>query len=271
MNTQQKTISSKLEDFFLLLLRYTILFVLAISILLSCYFAATGVLDLQAKPKSYSVQKFESKEFINSLKESPINSENGTDTNSNNTESEKPQIKEDKLLKEEIAKQSKLAIDFYEKHGAKLNQVALTDYLLKQTNRLSHIYSDDDAGKMEYAKGQTQFFEAAFLNSEINNIVKEDIKLNGEIDPNTDRPRVNKIGDKIFTFYPDFHQHQLDEKKKFDEEQNTNAAISRSGAMFKLYVAGGVFGVFLLISLILVLVKIERNLRFVRIESNNEI
>ena len=271
MNIQQKTISTKLEDFFLLFLRYTILFVLAISILLSCYFAVTGVLDLQAKPKSYSFQKFDSKEFINGLEVNPNNSENDTDVNNENNDIVKPLNKDNKLLKEEIAKQTKLAIEFYEKHGAKLNQAVVTDYLLKQTNRLSIVYGKDDAGKMEYAKAQTEFFKDAFLNSEINKLVADDIKLNGEIDPSTDKPRVNRIGDKIFTFYPNFHQNQLDEQKKFDDEQTTDAAISRAGAMFKLYVAGGIFGVFLLISLILILVKIERNLRFIRIEPKVEL
>lgn len=271
MNTSKKTISTKLEDFFLLFLRYTILFVLAISILLSCYFAVTGVLDLQAKPKSYSFQKFDSKDFIKELEIKPNNSENGTEVNNESNDIVKPLNKVNQSLKDEIAKQTKLVVEFYDKYGTKINQAFFTDYLLKQTNRLSIVYGNDDAGKLDYAKGQTEFFKDAFLNSEINKLVAEDIKLNGAIDPSTDKPRVNQIGEKILDFYPNFHENQLYEQKKFDEEQTTDAATSRAGAMFKLYVAGGAFGVFLLISLILILVKIERNLRFIRIEPKVEL
>ena len=55
-------------------------------------------------------------------------------------------------------------------------------------------------------------------------------------------------------------------KKEFDAEQNAEVAMRNAGSMFKLYLAGGMFAAFLLISLILVLVKIERNLRSTKIE-----
>ena len=132
MNIQQKTISTKLEDFFLLFLRYTILFVLTISILLSSYFAVTGVLDLQAKPKSYSFQKFDSKEFINELEVNPNNSENSTEVINENNDIVKPLNKDNKLLKEEIAKQTKLAIEFYEKHGPKTIALIFSTYRIQK-------------------------------------------------------------------------------------------------------------------------------------------
>ena len=42
--------------------------------------------------------------------------------------------------------------------------------------------------------------------------------------------------------------------------------MRQAGALLKIYIAGGMFVAFLLISLILVLVKIERNLRSVKID-----
>ena len=55
-------------------------------------------------------------------------------------------------------------------------------------------------------------------------------------------------------------------KKEFDSEQGAEALGRNAGAMIKLYVAAGVFVAFLFISLILVLVKIERNLRTTKLE-----
>ena len=59
---------------------------------------------------------------------------------------------------------------------------------------------------------------------------------------------------------------QISKKKEFEAEQRREVATRHAGSMFKLYLAGGMFTAFLLISLILVLVKIERNLRSTKIE-----
>jgi len=71
----------------------------------------------------------------------------------------------------------------------------------------------------------------------------------------------------VISAYPEFHENQINRSIEFVQEQNAEALLKKAGAAMKLYIAAGLFAAFLLISLILVLVKIERNLRLVRIDS----
>jgi len=61
--------------------------------------------------------------------------------------------------------------------------------------------------------------------------------------------------------YPDFFEKQRAHRKEFEAQEQARVFGAKAGAMMKIYVAAGLFGAFLLISLLLVLVKIERNLR----------
>ena len=69
MTDKNQTITNKMEDFFLSILRGVILFVLAGSILAAIYFAISGATDLGAKPKDYTYEKFDSKQLSNDLKD----------------------------------------------------------------------------------------------------------------------------------------------------------------------------------------------------------
>ena len=59
MTDKNQTITNKMEDLFLSILRGVILFVLAGSILAAIYFAISGATDLGAKPKDYKYEKFD--------------------------------------------------------------------------------------------------------------------------------------------------------------------------------------------------------------------
>jgi hypothetical protein len=103
---------------------------------------------------------------------------------------------------------------------------------------------------LNYAKGQTEFFKSIFNDKKIIDFFKD---LSGtEFDEN-----LNLILDS----YPDHFRNNLKEMEKFESDQNAKMMSKKAGSLLQLYIAGGLFATFLLISLILVLVKIERNLR----------
>ena len=102
----------------------------------------------------------------------------------------------------------------------------------------------------------------------MNQLIDRNFKL--ESDPDLKDKIINDFYIFINDFYIEFHTSQIDNKKAFDIEQNSEVAMRNSGSMLKLYIAGGLFAAFLLISLILVLVKIERNLRSTKIEEKFE-
>jgi hypothetical protein len=100
----------------------------------------------------------------------------------------------------------------------------------------------------------------------LNQLLAKKFNSQGDIDNDSKYQVIHDFESKVVDFYPEFHQGQLDQKREFESDQQSQAAIRQAGALMKIYVAGGVFVAFLMISLILVLVKIERNLRTVKID-----
>ena len=269
MTEQHQTLTNKMEDLFLAILRGVILFVLAGSILAAAYFAISGVADLGAKPKDYKYEKFDSKQLVNDLKESlQTQSEQKPDTKSE--PAKKPEPQGNNLLEDEVSKQVNFIVQFYKKYDLTLNAQWLNDQLKMRLRRqarvLSIVYGSGDSAILEYAKGQTQVFELVLLNPELNQLLDKKLKSQVDMDAEEKFKMVSEFETKVTSFYPEFHQGQIDQKKEFESDQRSDVALRNAGALMKLYIAGGVFAVFLFISLILVLVKIERNLRTTKFE-----
>jgi hypothetical protein len=140
--------------------------------------------------------------------------------------------------------------------------------LKNESKELSSVYGEGETAQLEYLKNKTQLFESVLLNIELNQLIDRNFKL--ESDPDLKDKIINDFYVFINDFYIEFHTTQIDNKKEFDVEQNSEVAMRNSGSMLKLYIAGGLFAAFLLISLILVLVKIERNLRSTKIKEEFE-
>ncbi len=129
---------------------------------------------------------------------------------------------------------------------------------------MSSAYGEGETAQLEYLKNKTQLFESVLLNIELNQLIDRNFKL--EENPELKDKMINDFYSFINDSYIEFHTAQIDKKRKFDIEQSAEVAMRNAGSMLKLYVAGGLFAAFVLLSLILVLVKIERNLRSTKIE-----
>ena len=159
---------------------------------------------------------------------------------------------EGKALEEELNKQLKTVSDFLAQFQRNLNNPeGFKANLRRKANTLA-TDPEDEASILAYAKGQTEFFTLAFSDKDIIATLqkKED---GGEI--------LGKFFSTAVDLYPAFFEKQREQRKQFERREEVRVASAKAGAMMKLYAAGGLFGAFLLISLILVLVKIERNLR----------
>jgi hypothetical protein len=269
MSEQQSSITNKLEELFLSILRNVILFVLAGSVLASVFLAISGVSDLGAKPKDYKYEKFDSKQLMIDLKESlQIQSEAKPEAKPDPAKKPSPQASNP--FEDELTKQANFVVEFYKKYEFGVNASWLNEQfkprLRKQARNFSMVYGEGDAALLEYAKGQTQVIELVLMNPELNQLLDKKFKSQGEVDGDEKYPMIHEFANKVLGFYPDFHETQINQKKAFETEQSIEVGMRNSGAMMKLYIAGGVFIAFLFISLILVLVKIERNLRTTKIE-----
>lgn len=271
MSEPKQSVTNKLEDLFLGILRNVILIVLAISILAALFFAISGASDLGAKPKDYKFEKFDAKELTKELKESL--QEQPAAKPESKPEPVKPNNPSNSSFEEEINKQANLVVQFYKKYEFGVNPNWINDQfknrLRRQAKSLSTPYGEGESAILEYAKGQTQFFELVLMNAELNQLLDKKFKSQGETFGDERYQVIHDFANKVLNFYPEFHENQIKQQREFQQEQNVEVAMRNAGAMMKLYVAGGIFAAFLLISLILVLVKIERNLRIVKLENHD--
>jgi hypothetical protein len=263
MTDKNQTITNKMEDLFLSILRGVILFVLAGSILAAIYFAISGATDLGAKPKDYKYEKFDSKQLSNDLKDKL--SPKAAPAPNTPAAPAAPAVKSP--VDDEITKILNLTIKFFKAYNWEFNQEFLNQFpgrLKNESKELSSVYGEGETAQLEYLKNKTQLFESVLLNVELNQLIDRNFKL--EENPELKDKIISDFYDFINDYYIEFHTTQIDNKKKFDIEQSAEVAARNAGSMLKLYIAGGLFAAFLLLSLILVLVKIERNLRSTKIE-----
>ena len=263
MTDKNQTITNKMEDLVLSILRGVILFVLAGSILAAIYFAISGATDLGAKPKEYTYEKFDSKQLSNDLKEKL--SPKAAPAPNTPAAPAAPAVKSP--VDDEITKILNLTIKFYKTYNWEFNQEFLQKFpgrLKNESKELSSVYGEGETAQLEYLKNKTQLFEFVLLNVELNQLIDRNVKLESDLDLK------DKIVNDFYGFindsYIEFHTIQIDNERKFDIEQKAEVTMRNAGSMFKLYIAGGLFAAFLLLSLILVLVKIERNLRTTKID-----
>jgi hypothetical protein len=250
MSETKQGMAAKLENVFLEILRVVILLVLSVSLVAAAVLGVYGVRDLGASEGSYQPEKVDNKALIQELKKS-------LESNPSVTQPEPAQKKsgpaktENKLLEEELSKQLKLVNDFlghFEKNLT--NPDGFKASLRKKAMGLTADPSSE-ASVLEYAKGQTEFFVLAFADKSMIDALKK----KGEEDALT-----SYFGAAV-DLYPNFFEKQQTQRKEFEAQEQARVLVAKAGAMMKIYIAAGLFGTFLLISLLLVLVKIERNLR----------
>ncbi len=250
MSEQKQGVAGKLENVFLEILRFVILAVLAVSLIGAIVMAFNGSKDLGATESTYQPEKIDNKALIEELKklledkpdigqEAPAKKESKANVTANNP------------LDQELDKQVKAINAFLGNFDKSLtNPERFKDGLRQKANKLAWEPSSE-ASVMEYAKGQTEIFQLAFADQSM----VETLQRRG------DDALLNKFFSLGMDIYPQFFESQHAKRKEFEAQELIRVAQVQASAMNKIYIAGGMFGAFLLISLLLVLVKIERNLR----------
>jgi len=266
MNKINSLKSINLEDLFLSVLRYFILIFLVISSVASLTLLISGFFDLNAKVELYKNEKIDSKQLIVDFKKSLENEKIIKPAIKANTQ------KNNKELEEEILKQLNLITNYYRRYNYQLPSDFLNDHLeqslLKNAKTYGIYYGVGDAGFLQYAKGQTLILEIILLNPELNEVLTKKFNPNSNLDEDLKYQPIHAFFYKVIDYFPEYHKKIIENKKIFETYQNDEVNFRKEGAAIKIYTALGLFGAFLIISLILVLVKIERNLRVVKIKNN---
>jgi len=250
MSETKLGMAAKLENVFLEILRFVILLVLAVSLVAAAVLGIYGARDLSASEGAYQPEKVDNKALIQELKKSLESNPSASQPEPAQKKSS-PSKSENKLLEEELSKQLKTVSDFlghFEKNLT--NPDAFKAGLRKKALGLA-LDPSSEASVLEYAKGQTEFFLLAFTDQSVIDGLK---KKNEE-------ETLNSYFVAAVDLYPSFFEKQQMQRKEFEAQEQVRVMAAKAGAMMKIYVAAGLFVTFLLISLLLVLVKIERNLR----------
>lgn len=249
MESAVKTdVSSKLEDLFLKILRVVILIVLVVALVGSAIFGLMGLSGMTASPGEYDYKTPKTAELVQEVKDSLNGVESKESKDAAPSQSKKVPEKNPKL-DQEIEKQVKLLSDFLARYELNLSDAEATRNRLLTRARTMPFEPENPSNVMDYAEGQTKFFETILSDKEILDAVQKD------------REVLNRLFPKILDAYPRFYADQAQSAESFEAEEKGRVAIAQVGSALNLYIAAGMFCSFLLISLILVLVKIERNLR----------
>jgi len=243
---EKQTFSIKLENSFLGILRIVILIVLAVSLIGTAVFAYIGVSSMTATPQKYEYKAPDIKEMVQEIKKS-LQEKPAAPTDFE-TKSEEPK-KSDRLDKE-IDRQVKLISVFLQRYNRSLTDSASFRNGLKNQALQLPFEPESEASVMKYAEGQTEFFEMVFTDKDILAIVDKQSEY-----------KIVRFFETATQAYPQHFSNEHQTADDFAKEQQSEVLTKKATAAVSLYVAAGMFGAFLVISLILVLVKIERNLR----------
>ena len=267
MNNERLSFTNRLEELFLSILRNVILLILALSVIASIGLLISGVSDTSANAEKYKYEKFDSKQLVNDLKESLKDEAKSAPEKKKSSDKKQSPTPPDKL-KIEIEKQVNLSKDFFKPKGYEGNPnywTNLYNYFEENAKKYGTVYKEGEEGIMEYANGQTQVLQLVLQDKDLNSLFSK--KFSAFVEQEEKDEFINEYFARIRDAYPKFHENQIKQSVEFEQEQNAEALLKKAGAAMKLYIAAGLFAAFLLVSLILVLVKIERNLRLVRINS----
>lgn len=269
MSNEKNSITTALEESFLSILRIVILIFLTISLVASIFLGFNAVSSFGAKPQKYELNKFNAAPLVDEIKRALDESK---EASPQPTKKQNPKKSNDnKELEEEITKQGKALEKFLRRFGTDVSQNYLENTYRpaarKQANSYGPaFYGDGENGVNQYAKGNTEFFESIYTNSDILALLDKDVKKKVDLEDENQRLNVVlAVAERVTEFYPDFHNTELQKKAEFEKSSEEEVALKKAGAITEMSIAAGVFGAFLLIAFILVLVKIERNLRTAKI------
>lgn len=244
---EKQTLSIKLENTFLNILRVVILIVLTVSLVGSVIYAYIGFSNVNATPQKYRYKDPNIKEMARELKKSL--QEKSVATAAPTPKTKEPEIRIDKLGKE-IEKQYEIVANFLKRYERSLIDPEAWKSAARERATDLSFKPDNESSVLRYAKRQTELLEELFSDKDILAIV----------DKNTDDV-LSPFFEASLQVYPEHFIEQMKNSTDFELDQESVVLTKQAGAEVSLYVAGGMFASFLLISLILVLVKIERNLR----------
>ena len=113
--------------------------------------------------------------------------------------------------------------------------------------------TDAVATPLAYARNQADFLDRVLRDKPTVEYMRQKVEQNPA--------SLDEFMSKMLDYYPNLVREERKAQQSFEREESARVAGVRANSMLHLYAAAGLFLAFLVICLILVLIKIERNLR----------
>ena len=157
-----------------------------------------------------------------------------------------------------------MAVAFIGKFGGNVQTINRNGFFEYLDTKLNHYESDEI--RTGYLLGLTSVMDSAFKSLRVNAIAGSPMTV-AAVEPGEDVPAV-QVNDKpinmviaIIGSYTDLYNKKLEAASARQQARAAQAHSDRAAALMQLYVAGGLFGLFLLVVFLFVVIRIERNLR----------
>ena len=248
-----KTLSVRIEEFYLGLLRLFILAALAICLV------GAGTLGYQAfvaaneaaQPYSRPVQLSPAERFLAFVKREAADHAKLTSSTGAGVDPKAGEVKVD-ALEVQLNRQLVIVNDFLAQMSKGITSpAAFKDRQRTLAEELAALGAA--ASPSAYARSQADFLDRVLRDKSL----AEQVRLRVEQSP----AYLDEFMNKMLDYYPNGVRDERQARAAFEREEAERVAAVRANSMLQIYAAVGLFVGFLVISLILVLIKIERNLR----------
>jgi hypothetical protein len=248
-----KTLATRIDEFYLGLLRVFILGVLAVTLVGACVVGYRGFMALgeELHPYTQASQPSPGDRFLAQIKREASGGGRSTSPSGSGPEAKFADLKSD-AFDGQLMRQFVFINELYSP-GSKTapNPVAFKERQRAQVEEL--VMAGVVTDPLAYARKQADFLERVVKDKAAMDVVRQRM----EQSPAYAEEFLNKVLD----YYPSLVRDERAAKLNFERSERERVADVRSGSIQQLVVAAGLFVAFLVVCLIVVLIKIERNLR----------
>jgi hypothetical protein len=249
-----KTLATRIDEFYLGLLRVFILLVLALTLVGAGVAGYQGLMSLSddVHPYAQPAQESPAERFVAQIKRGDAA---GTGKASNvmgsGGEQKAVDFKSD-AFETQLMRQFVAVNDFFGP-GAKTtpNPVAFKDRQRAQVEEL--VTAGVVMDPLAYARKQADFLERVLKDKATLEVIRQKTEQSPAY--------AEEFLNKVLEYYPNLVRDERAAKLSFERSERERVADVRSNSIRQLMAAAGLFVAFLVVCLIVVLIKIERNLR----------
>lgn len=241
----------KIENAYLAILRFIIIAVAGLSLLASLFFGISSALEYFSKKETSSLNpKVNEQTLIQNLIAETQKSEQSSTSNKNtSSSSSNVQIADENL---QYYERINAAVQSFVEKTSSGSISIDKNQIISLSKKGAESFKNQNL-TTQYAKDFADIIEKTLSNNDVIEIAKKTSTLD--------------VLNELFSSYEHDFRMQIKKHEEFVSTEELKAERAKLKAVTNFYFAGGFFGGFLLIVFMSIIVRIERNLRFLEVSS----